>query len=503
MNAVSHPQSQFGTPHARPDVDVLIVGAGISGIGFAAHLREKLPQLRFAMLERRAALGGTWDLFRYPGIRSDSDMYTLGFGFEPWTHDRSIAEGGTILEYLNHVVDARGIREHIRLEQRVTAADWDSASAMWTVTATGPDGAETRTTARFVYMGSGYYDYDSPHDPQIPGIAQFAGTLIHPQFWPKDFVAKGKRIVVIGSGATAATLVPALAAQGAEVTMLQRTPSYYLSVPSRDRIAHALRRVLPERVAYRIIRTKNSMMQRFLFRRARAQPEKMRTFLTDGVRKAVGERFDPAAFSPPYNPWEQRMCLMPDGDMFEALKNDTAKIVTGKIAKVEADGIVLEDGTHIAADAIITATGLKLATLGNAVVRKDGVAVDFSQQFYYRNCMFSNLPNFAALFGYLNASWTLRVDIVSDWLCRLLGQMDAWGMDVATPQLPADHALVEDNVWDYSSGYIERGRHLIPKSATQEPWRISMDYRTDRLKMRDAPIDDGIMRFERVAARVA
>ncbi len=493
MNAAVHPQVIH---------DVIIVGAGISGIGFAAHLAQKCPQLSYTILERRPAIGGTWDLFRYPGIRSDSDMYTLGFAFEPWKHERAIAKGETILDYLNQIVDERGIRENIQLSRQVVAADWESATALWTVT-TQDEAGHTRTQrGHFIYMGSGYYDYDSPHDPQIPGIADFAGTVIHPQFWPQDFDAKAKRVVVIGSGATAATLVPALAEQGAQVTMLQRTPSYYLSVPAVDAVAHRLRRWLPEMLAYRLIRAKNIAMQRFLFRRARSQPEKVREFLTNGAREAVGPGFDATAFDPPYNPWQQRLCLMPDGDLFAAVRSGEAKIVTGKIAQVQADGILLESGERIGADAIVTATGLRMATLGKAVVRVDGEEIDFAQSFYYRNCLFSNVPNFAALFGYLNASWTLRVDIVSDFLCRLLAQMDAWKVDVVTPVLAADHDLIEDNVWDYTSGYIERGRHLIPKSATTEPWRISMDYMADRRRMRQAPLDDGVLKYERVRARV-
>jgi monooxygenase len=475
-------------------LDLVIVGAGISGIGMAAHYKSRFPGKRFAILERRERLGGTWDLFRYPGIRSDSDMYTLGFAIAPWREQASIAPGATILDYLDRVVDSHGLRAHIRPNSHVVAADWSAEAGLWTLTLA--DGATLRT--RFVFLGSGYYDYDRPHEADIPGLDSFAGTTIHPQFWPPDFDPAGKTIVVIGSGATAVTLVPALAEQGARVTMLQRTPTWMASRPTQDKIANTLRKVLPERWAYALTRFKNITLHSFLFNRARNRPREVGAFLQEQVRDALGHRYREADFTPPYGPWEQRLCLVPDGDIFEAMKAGKAEIVTGAIRTVDAAGIALADGSRIDAEVIVTATGLRVAVGGKIAVSVDGRRVNFADHFYYRDCMFSNVPNFAALFGYLNAGWTLRVDIVAEWLCRLFAQMDAWQAQVVIPVLPEDHGLIEERVVDYfSSGYLQRARDVIPKSSTTQPWRISMDYASDKRELRHAPIDDGVLRFER------
>lgn len=479
-------------------LDLLIVGAGISGIGMAAHLGERCPGKTYAILERREAIGGTWDLFRYPGVRSDSDMFTLGYGFEPWRDKRSIAPGETIRSYLEEVAERRGIAKNIRFGRKVLAADWSAASGLWTVTVEA--GGETSTlTARFLFLGSGYYDYDDPHQAVIPGLTDFGGLTVHPQFWPQDLDYAGKRIVVIGSGATAVSLVPALAESAAEVVMLQRTPTWYLVRPAHDKLANLLARVLPAKWAHGINRFKNAVMQSLLVQRSRSHPEAVKEFLHGKLAEELGADFDRRDFTPPYDPWNQRLCLVPDGDLFAAMRAGKATVATGEIERVERDGIVLKDGQRIDADVIVTATGLRLAVLGKIAVSLDGAPVDFAQAFYYRNAMFSNVPNLAALFGYLSAGWTLRVDLVADWLCRLFNQMDAWGVDVVTPHLPADHGLEEFDVFGlFSSGYLARGRHLVPKSATEAPWRISMDYLKDRTEMRDAPIDDGHLRFERV-----
>ncbi len=484
-------------------LDVLIVGAGLSGIGMAAHLAEKCPGKRFALIERRERLGGTWDLFRYPGIRSDSDMYTLGYGFEPWREDRAIADGGTIRGYLERIVDERGLRPHLRLGQKVLAADWDSKAGLWTISLESTDGEPGTLQGRFLYMGSGFYDYDNPHDAAIPGLERFAGQTVHPQFWPGELDYAGKRVLVIGSGATAATIVPAMAESAAQVTLLQRTPSWYFALPSKDRIANFLRRVLPASAAYALTRMKSVAVQRWVFNRARTKPEVTKAYLRKHLAQQLGPDYNRADFSPPYNPWEQRMCLVPDGDFFQAIKAGKAGIVTGKIAQVDKNGVLLEDGRHLDADLIVTATGLRIAVMGKVAISLDGVPVDFSGHFYYRNCMFSNVPNFAALFGYLNAGWTLRVDIVADWLCRLFTHMDKWGMDVATPHLPQDHALVPVDAFGlFNSSYIQRASHLAPKSSTTAPWRLSMDYVADRREMRKAPIDDGVLKFERAGSHI-
>lgn len=482
------------------DQDVLIVGAGLSGIGMAAHLQMHSPDRSFALVERRANLGGTWDLFRYPGIRSDSDMHTLGFVFEPWRHEKSIADGPSILEYLNRIVDERGIREHIRFNNKVVGADWDSAAARWTVTMEDDKGAVSTTTARWLYLGSGYYDYDEPFDANFTGREDFAGQIIHPQFWPKDFDYSGKKVVVIGSGATAVTIVPSMADKAAHVTMLQRTPTWYAIRPAKDGFANFLRKILPEKTAYRLTRFKNIRLQDIVFRRAREKPEKVADFLTKKLKQALGDRYDPVAFTPPYNPWDQRLCLVPDADFFEAMKAGKASVVTDHIERFDKTGIQLESGQHLDADVIITATGLKLAVAGKIPVRVDGEPVAWNEHFYYKACMFSNVPNFSVVFGYLNASWTLRADIVSEYVCRVLNHMRDTGTTVATPLLADPTSLTEENIFDFSSGYIQRALHIMPKNADKLPWRLSQNYVQDRIDMRTGPVDDGVLKFGKAAS---
>ena len=487
------------------DQDVLIVGAGISGIGMAVHLQMHSPGRSFGLVERRANLGGTWDLFRYPGIRSDSDMHTLGFVFEPWKHEKSIADGPSILEYLNRIVDERGIREHIRFNSKVVGADWDSAAARWTVTMEDDKGAQSTTTARWLYLGSGYYDYDEPFDAQFTGREDFKGQIIHPQFWPQDLDYAGKKVVVIGSGATAVTIVPSMTEKGdgkgaAHVTMLQRTPTWYAIRPAKDAFANFLRKVLPSELAYKITRFKNVKMQDIVFNKARNKPEKVREFLTKQLQKNLGDKYDAAAFTPPYNPWEQRLCLVPDADFFEAMKADKASVVTDHIERFDATGIQLKSGKHLDADIIVTATGLKLAVAGKIPVRVDGETVQWSEHFYYKACMFSNVPNFSVVFGYLNASWTLRADIVAEYVCRVLNHMQAAKADIATPVLADPASLTEENIFDFSSGYIQRSLHIMPKNADQLPWRMNQHYLSDRVDMRTGTIEDGILTFTTASA---
>ncbi len=475
------------------DVDLLIVGAGISGIGMAVHMQMHCPGKRVAMVEARAELGGTWDLFRYPGIRSDSDMFTLGFGFEPWRGDRAIADGGTIRRYLNQIVDDRGLRGQIRFGTRVLAADWDSAAARWTVTMAGADGQQ-RLTTRFLYMGSGYYDYEQGHDVAFPGRESFTGQIIHPQFWPQDADLAAKQVVVIGSGATAITLVPSIASTAAHVTMLQRTPSWYFIRPSRDWVANGLRRILPEETAYRLVRWKNITLQGFAFRRAMARPRQFGNMLMKPVRRALGGRFNPVDFTPPYNPWEQRICLVPDSDFFAAITAGQASIVTDRIDHFDAGGIVLASGQRLDADVIVTATGLKLAVAGKVAFRVDGRAVHWPDHIYYKNCMFSGLPNLAMVFGYVNASWTLRADLVADYICRVIRHMDASGAAIATPTLPGD-SVDEAPLFAFSSGYLQRADGTLPKNGAAWPWQLSQDYRADKAAMA-GPVDDGVLRLE-------
>ena len=487
---------------ASTDYDVLIVGAGISGIGMAAHMEEKAPHHSYAILERRADLGGTWDLFRYPGIRSDSDMHTLGFDFEPWKHEKTIADGPAILDYLNRIVDERGIREHIRTGHTVLAADWREAHACWHVTVETAEGDRKRLTANWLYLGSGYYDYDEAYDPGFD-LGAFEGRVVHPQFWPDDLDYAGKQVVVIGSGATAVTLVPSMAkgARGAaKVTMLQRTPTWMFSRPAKDRIANFLRKVLPEKLAYRVTRWKNITLQHLGFKRARTKPEKMKQFLHKRIEKALGPDYDRASFTPPYDPWDQRLCLIPDDDLFDAMKKGRAEIVTGHIAAFEQGGVRLKDDRHLPADIVVTATGLKLAVAGKIAISQNGEPVDLAERFYYKGCMFSNLPNLAVVFGYLNASWTLRSDINADFICRVLERMRATGATIAVPVLPANHDLVEDDIFDFSSGYIQRSKHLMPKNAVAYPWRLNQEYVTDRKRMASDPIEDGILDLRRADA---
>ena len=479
-----------------PDFDVLIVGAGLSGIGMAAHMKMKTPHHSFAIVERRANLGGTWDLFRYPGIRSDSDMHTLGFDFEPWRHEKSIADAPAILDYLNSIVDERGIRDQIRFGHKVLSADFREDEARWHVEMEREDGSTAHLTANFLYLGSGYYDYDEPYDPGFQ-LGAFKGQVLHPQFWPENLDYEGKKVVVIGSGATAVTIVPSMAEKAAKVTMLQRTPTWMVSRPAKDGFANTIRKILPEKLAYKITRAKNIWMQDFVFKLARRKPEKIKENLTKGLEKAMGPDYDKEAFTPPYNPWEQRLCLVPDGDMFEAINAGKAQIATGQIEAFEAKGIRLKSGEMIEADIIITATGLKMAVAGKIAVSVNGEEVDFAQRFYYKGCMFSNLPNLAVVFGYLNASWTLRADINSDYVCRLLNDMRAKDASIATPVLtPEMEAQIEqDDIYDFSSGYIQRSKHLQPKNGVNYPWRLNQEYVADRKLMAKDPIGDGIMAF--------
>lgn len=502
MNQIASIRPVGAAPHRTDvDVDVLIVGAGISGIGMAVHLGRDCPGKSYAIVEQRADLGGTWDLFRYPGIRSDSDMHTLGFIFEPWREQKAIADGPSILNYLNKIVDERGVRDHIRLNHRVLAAAWDTPTARWTVTVAGADGTEQAITARFLYMGSGYYDYDQGHDVPFVGRDDFRGDIIHPQFWPKDYDYSGKRVIVIGSGATAVTIVPsmALAADGraaAHVTMLQRTPTWMFLRPAEDKLANFLRRILPDEWAYALTRFKNVRLQNFGFKLARNKPAKVAEKLTNTLKQELGDKYDPRAFTPPYNPWEQRLCLVPDSDLCVAIRGGTVDIVTDHIDRIDATGIVLKSGGHLDADLIVTATGLQLTMAGKVAFSVDGKPVHWPDHYYYKGCMYSNIPNMAIVFGYLNASWTLKADVVSSYVCRLLNHLDAVGADFAVAAVD-ESTLTEEPTFDFSSGYIQRALPILPRNGTAAPWRLNQDYLKDRVIMRTGPIDDGVLVFGR------
>lgn len=481
------------------EIDVLIVGAGISGISMAAHLKTMCPGRSFVLAERRTNLGGTWDLFRYPGIRSDSDMHTLGFRFAPWTDDRSIAEGDAIREYLERVVEDFGIRPHLRLGTTVIAADWRATEARWHVTL--EDAAGWRVVrARWLHLASGYYDYDDPHEAHLPELGRFAGEVVHPQFWPEGLDYAGKRVVVIGSGATAITLVPAMAEKAAHVTMLQRTPTWMISHPSRDPWARRIRRWLGEERGNRVIRFVNVRIAHTFFERSRRSPAQIADYLRRRLRRELGDAYDPALFEPPYGPWEQRLCLVPDGDFIEALNDGRASVVTATIAGFEPDGVRLESGEKLPADIVVTATGLKLLLGGKVAASLDGIPVEWTRHWFYRGAMLSNLPNLSVVFGYLNNSWTLRADNTSSYVCGVLRHMDRTGTDMAVPELPENHGLEEADIVMFSSGYLQRARPLMPKSAPSLPWRLNMNYLEDCRDFRQNPVSDGVLRFTRTVA---
>ncbi len=478
-------------------VDVLIVGAGISGIGMAVHLQRDCPDKSYAILEQRADLGGTWDLFQYPGIRSDSDMHTLGFDFEPWTEQKAIADGPSIWNYLHRIAEERGIRQHIRFGQKVMTADWSSETARWTLEAAGEEGARTRYSARYLYLASGYYDYDEGHQPEFAGRETFTGQIVHPQFWPDDLDYAGKKVVVIGSGATAVTLVPSIAKKAAHMTMLQRTPTWYAIRPSEDALANRLRKLLPDKWAYKLIRTRNVLLQRFFFNRARTRPDKVGEFLHGKIREALGGEMETKHFQPPYNPWEQRLCLVPDADMFEALKKGDAEIVTDHIERFDARGIQLKSGEHLDADIIITATGLKLAVAGKIAFAVDGDRIAFNEHVYYKGAMFSNIPNLAVVFGYVNASWTLKADIVARYVCRLIAAVEAKGADYAIPALAPGEEGEPEAAFDFSSGYFQRSIDILPKNGAEQPWKLNQDYLMDRKILLKDAVDDGVLAFRK------
>lgn len=479
--------------------DIVIVGAGLSGIGTACHLRQKCPDQRFVLLENRASLGGTWDLFRYPGIRSDSDMHTLGYEFKPWLKDKSIADGESILDYLREATQENGIEQHIRYRHRVRHAEWSSRDKLWTVTYTKEDGEDSNVArCRFLFMCSGYYDYEEGHNPAFKDQSSFRGEIVHPQFWPGNLSIEQKRFAVIGSGATAATLVPALAQSAAHVYMVQRSPSYYLSMPDRDPVANFLRKILPARKAYSLTRWKNTRFQQFLYRQTRVAPERMRKLLLWLTRKSLDADIDVEKhFTPSYAPWDQRLCLIPNGDLFDAVNAGRASMVTGKIDRFTPAGIRLDSGEEIATDVIVTATGLKLSLLGKIELTVDGESVHVPDRFAYKSMMLSDVPNMVLIFGYVNASWTLRADIVADFCCRLVNHMQENRFRQCTPLLDERAAAMQAHPWieDFSSGYLKRSMHLLPRQGDRYPWINTQDYRLDRRQIRDRPVTDDTLEF--------
>jgi len=479
-------------PEVSPEhVDVLIVGAGLSGIGAACHLQRQLPGKSYAILEARDAIGGTWDLFRYPGIRSDSDMFTLGYSFRPWEDSKAIADGPSILRYVRDTARDYGVEEKIRFGHRVVRADWSSAEARWTVTAERTDTGETVSfSAGFLYGCTGYYRYDEGYTPEFPGIERFGGQVIHPQHWPEGLDYAGKRVVVIGSGATAVTLVPSMADQAAQVTMLQRSPTYIATLPAVDRLAELLRRFLPERTVYSIVRWKNVGRMLLSYQLSRRAPKLMRRLLRKGVEAQLPEGYDvDTDFEPRYDPWDERLCLVPGGDLFRALRSGKADIVTDRIKAFTETGIKLGSGRELEADIVITATGLKLLIVGGIEASIDGEPIEISQAVGYKGMMFGGIPNFAIALGYTNASWTLKCDLVAEYVCRLLAYMDARGYRVATPRAP-DPAQPTEAFIDLKSGYVLRSIDQLPKQGASHPWRLHQNYPKDIRLLKRGPVDD-------------
>jgi cation diffusion facilitator CzcD-associated flavoprotein CzcO len=486
-------------------VDVLIVGAGLSGIGAGYHLQTRCPQKSYLILEARGQLGGTWDLFRYPGIRSDSDMYTMGYRFRPWKDPRAMAEGSAILDYIRETAAEYGIDTQIRFGHRVTCAAWSTDDACWTVEAGRADTGETvRVTCSFLYVCSGYYRYDEGYTPQFSGVEEFAGRIVHPQKWAKDVDYERKRVVVIGSGATAVTLVPALARRAVHVTMLQRSPSYVLSLPGQDPIANRLGRRLPPRAAYALVRWKNVLLTMLTFQLCRRRPELMRSLLRQEVERQLPAGYDiDTHFEPRYNPWDQRLCMVPDGDLFAAIREGRASIVTGEVERFTERGVRLRSGDELDADLIVTATGLNLLAIGGIELAVDGRPVELPKTLSYKGMMLSGVPNFALALGYTNASWTLKADLTSEYVCRVLAHMDAHGFCECRPRRP-EQPTKELPLIDFSSGYVLRSIDQLPRQGPRRPWRLYQNYVLDLLMLRYGAVRDGALEFTpRRASRAA
>jgi len=486
---------QQGSSVAEEFYDVVIVGAGLSGIDAGYHLQTKCPKRSYAILEGREDIGGTWDLFRYPGIRSDSDMYTLGYSFQPWTNPKALADGPSILEYVRDTARSYGIDAKIRFGHRVKRASWSSADAQWTVEAERTDRNDVvRFRCNFLFMCSGYYNYARGYTPDFPGIEQFKGRVVHPQFWTQDVDYTGKRVVVIGSGATAVTLVPELGKRAAHVTMLQRSPTYIVSAPDEDAMANFLREKVSARVAYTVARWFRVLGGMLFYWFCQRYPERAKALLLRGAKNALGDAFNSRDFTPSYRPWNQRLCLVPNGDLFEAIKAKRVSVVTDTIDTITQDGIRLASGTELAADLIVTATGLELSVLSGLAITVDGKRIEPADTMAYKGMMFSGVPNLAMSMGYTNASWTLKCDLTCEYVCRLLAYMDAQGFRQCVPVLN-DPTMARLPMLDFSSGYVTRSIAKFPKQGPKAPWRLYQNYLFDILTLRHKPLDDGVMAF--------
>jgi cation diffusion facilitator CzcD-associated flavoprotein CzcO len=488
-----------GSALANEYFDVVIVGAGLSGIGAAWHLQDQCPGKSYLILEGRESLGGTWDLFRYPGIRSDSDMYTLGYNFKPWRDGKSIADGPSILRYVQETAAESGIDRHIRYRHRLTEARWSGKRACWTLTVLDASRDETVSVrCGFLMMCAGYYSYQAGYTPEFAGRERFRGRIVHPQAWPDDLDYRGKQVVVVGSGATAVTLIPEMASDAAHVVMLQRSPTYMVSMPDVDRLANLLRALLPEKLAYAITRWKNIRFQQFIYRQTRKSPERVRRKLLKLAQKELGPDCDfDSNFVPRYKPWDQRLCLVPNADFFHAVRDGKASVVTDRIDAFTENGVLLESGRELPADIIVTATGLDLCVMGGASFYVDGMPVDFATSFSYKSMMFSDVPNLVSTFGYINASWTLKADLTAEFACRVINHLDETGNRMCVPRLREEDRDMPADDWirDFSSGYIQRKMHLLPRQGDRAPWINTQNYALDRKIIHDGPIEDGVLTF--------
>ncbi len=487
------------TPETAIHTDVMIVGAGLSGIGSAVHLQKNCPNRNYMIIERREAIGGTWDLFKYPGIRSDSDMHTLGYNFKPWRAAKAIADGPAIWNYVNETADEYGIRDQIRFGHKLIASSWSTESASWLLTVETGNGGTQYFSCNFLLMCAGYYNYDAGHQPEFQGRDDFQGIWVHPQFWPEDLDYTGKKVVVIGSGATAMTLVPNMSQRAEKVTMVQRSPTYVVSRPSVDRVANFLRAIMPPSWAYGLVRLRNTLWQQIIYNRTRTNPDSVAQILLEDVEKAVGDIVDVKKhFTPTYNPWDQRLCLVPDDDLFTALRTGKAEVVTDTISHIDATGLLTGSGEHVDADIIVSATGIELLNLGGADFTVDGKPVNFADEWTYKGVMCSNIPNMVQTFGYINASWTLRADLTAEWVCRVLNHMEEFGFEQATPRIPELLATtMEKRFWihDFSAGYMQRMMPKLPRQGTQMPWVNPQNYRKDKKMFRGSAISDGALIF--------
>jgi monooxygenase len=494
--------SAFQTGTDQTDFDVIIIGAGLSGIGVAYHLQRDCPRKSFVILEARGAIGGTWDLFRYPGVRSDSDMHTLGYRFRPWRGEKAIADGPSILEYLNDTARAYGIDSKIRFRHKVKRASWSSDDARWTLEVLDPEGRMLSYTCNFLQTCSGYYDYDAGYMPGWPGMERFKGEIVHPQKWPEDLDYAGKRVVVIGSGATAVTLVPAMTDKAAHVTMLQRSPTYIVARPAKDAIANWLYAKLPERFAHTLARWKSIFLQMYFYNVARRRPEAAKQGIIRLAQAELGPEADMHHFTPRYNPWDQRLCLVPDGDLFKAIREGKASVVTDEIETFTETRLRLRSGEELPADVIVTATGLVMKLLGGMELVVDGRTVNPGTTLSYKGMMLSDVPNLASTFGYTNASWTLKADLIAEYLCRILNKMDRGGYAYCTPR-NNDPSMTPDATLPLNSGYMQRARDLLPRQGSKRPWRLHQNYAKDMLALRFGSIDDGALVFTRVPRKSA